>query len=162
MSEVSCEVNQKCNYDQPSFKAYLSAWLAFTTQMVPWTRNLILPKLQASAIGASKQCSGPGLNGNTCGRRWWQATWDGEQGVGEEMSALSVFGSNLIPQVKAPVTAKTGGDSPSNPGAGTQMGNQPIPGDLTKITTKDRAGAIMITILICGFMTWGAYWLISP
>jgi len=160
MSEVSCEVNQLCNYDQPSFKAYLSSWMAFTTQMVPWTHDKILPKLQGSAVGAAKQCSGAPLSGNTCGRRWWQSTWDGEQGVGEEMSALSVFGSNLIPLVKAPVTGKTGGTSKSDPGAGTQTDSQPIPGDLTTVTTKDKAGAIVLTILVCSMVVGGTWWLI--
>jgi len=160
MSEVECEINQLCNYDQPSFKAYLAGWMAFTTQMVPWTRDSILPKLQASAVGAAKQCVGPALSGNTCGRRWWQASWDGQQGVGEEMSALSVFGSNLIPLVKSPVTAKTGGTSPGDPSAGTQSDSQPIPGDLTVVTTSEKAGAYVLTATVCSLLVGGVWWMI--
>lgn len=160
MSEVACEINQLCNYDQPSFKAYLAAWMAFTTQMVPWTRDSILPKLQASAVGAAKQCVGAPLSGNTCGRRWYQASWDGQQGVGEEMSALSVFGSNLIPLVKSPVTAKTGGTSKGDPSAGTQSDSQPVPGDLTVVTTRDKAGAYVLTAMVCSLLVGGVWWMI--
>lgn len=58
MQEVACEPQGTCNYDQPSFKAYLSRWMAATMQLAPFTTNFILPKLKASAIGAAGQCSG--------------------------------------------------------------------------------------------------------
>ena len=160
MSEVSCEVNQKCNYDQPSFKAYLSSWMAFTTQMAPFTTSQIMPKLQASAQGAAAQCSG-GSNGVTCGRRWYQNTWDGEQGVGEQMSAMSVFGSNLIPKVAAPVTSSTGGTSKGDPSAGTQAQAGTVPGDVTVVTTKDKAGAGILTALVLGGVLYTTWWMLS-
>jgi len=76
------------------------------------------------------------------------------------MSAVSVFGSNLIPLVKAPVTAKTGGTSKGDPDAGSQSQNTPVPGDLSVVTTKDRAGAGILTALVCAIMVFGAWWLI--
>lgn len=81
MVEVACEPIVSCNNDQPSFKAYLSRWLAVTTQLAPFTSSWILPKLLTSAKGAALQCSG-GSDGTTCGRKWYQATWDGKYGVG--------------------------------------------------------------------------------
>lgn len=160
MSEVACEPNQKCNNDQPSFKAYLSTWMAFATQMAPWTTDQILPKLKFSAQGAAAQCSG-GQDGTTCGRRWYQNTWDGEKGVGEQMSAMSIFGANLIPAVAAPVTSNTGGTSKGDPNAGTQSSAGTVPGDVTIISTKDKAGAGILTALFLGLVLYGTYFMLS-
>lgn len=152
MSEVACEPLQSCNYDQPSFKAYLSRWMAATVQIAPFTEANIMRRLKASAIGAAGQCSG-GANGRTCGRRWAETTWDGKAGVGEQMSALSVIQATLIQKVTPPVTAEKGGTSKSDPSAGTQ-GDSPNPLEplLTrKITSGDRLGAAIITALsLCG------------
>jgi mannan endo-1,6-alpha-mannosidase len=84
MSEFQCEPASNCNNDQSSFKAYLSRWLALTTQLVPQTRDLIMPKLQQSAVGAAGQCIG-GNNGRMCGRRWYTSEWDGTSGVGQQV-----------------------------------------------------------------------------
>jgi len=110
MVEVACEPGRTCNYDEPSFKAYLSRWMAATTQLAPFTTDAIMPKLRASAQGAAAQCSG-GTDGATCGQKWAQPQWDGKYGVGEQMSAMSVMQANLISQVAGPVTQHSGGSS---------------------------------------------------
>ena len=69
MVEVACEPEATCNYDQPSFKAYLSRWMAATTQLMPSTYDTIQPLLKTSAQGAAGQCSG-GTDGQTCGIKW--------------------------------------------------------------------------------------------
>jgi len=120
MDEVTCEPTQTCNVDQPSFKAYLSRWMAATVQIAPFTEAAIMRRLKASAIGAAGQCSG-GANGRICGRRWAETTWDGKSGVGEQMSALSVIQATLIQKVKPPVTADTGGTS-KRPNRGDSRG----------------------------------------
>ena len=159
MVEVACEPEITCNYDQPSFKAYLSRWMAATTQLVPSTYDTIQPLLKASAQGAAGQCSG-GNNGQTCGRMWYQSTWDGKSGVGEQMSALSVIQSNLISKVAAPVTDHTGGTSKGDPSAGTNTGGSPTTSSsLTrKMTAGDKAGAGILTTIICvgllGSLAW--------
>ena len=84
MSEFQCEPSSNCNNDQSSFKAYLSRWMAVTALLVPDTYGQIMPKLEASANGAAGQCSG-GTNGRMCGRRWYTPTWDGTQGVGQQV-----------------------------------------------------------------------------
>ena len=148
MSEVACEwpEPQTCNYDQPSFKAYLSRWLAVTTQLVPSTAATIMPRLAASAQAAAVQCSGPG---NQCGRRWYQTVWDGQKGVGEQMSALSIFQNNLIANGAAPQTLDHGGTSKSDPNAGDAGGgNLPLDPLLANPpTTADKAGAGILTFL---------------
>lgn len=161
MQEVACEPQVSCNNDQPSFKAYLSRWMAATTQIAPFTTNFIMPKLQASAQGAAKQCSGAPNGGTTCGRTWNTPVWDGKQGIGEQMSALSVIQANLISKVAPPVTMAKGGTSKSNPEAGTGNSN-PVPADpiiTRKVTTGDKAGAGILTALVLGGLLGSTWWI---
>ena len=97
LSEVACEKLATCNNDQSSFKAYMSRWLAVTTQLAPFTAQGITPKLQASAKGAAGQCSG-GNNGRMCGRRWYTTTWDGSSGVGQQVPPLPLPAHQQIKQ----------------------------------------------------------------
>lgn len=83
MMELQCEEKLICDQDQKSFKAYVSRWMAVTSLLVPSTTAQILPKLQASAMGAAGQCSG---TGNVCGEQWYTTAYDGTTGVGEEVS----------------------------------------------------------------------------
>ena len=85
MSEFQCEPTSICNNDQSSFKAYLTRWMAVTAVLVPDTWDKIMPKLEASAQAAVRQCIG-GENGRKCGRQWYSTTWDGSQGVGQQVS----------------------------------------------------------------------------
>jgi mannan endo-1,6-alpha-mannosidase len=160
MSEVACETNQLCNRNQNAFKGFLSIWMAFTTTMAPWTTQRIMPKLQASAVGAAAQCTG-GSDNVTCGRRWYQNTWDGKSGMEEQMSATSIFASNLISQSVEPVTATTGGNSTSNPGAGTADPNPTPKVNVKKITMADTVGASILTATVLG--AWAALmiWIIK-
>lgn len=150
MVEIACEPQGTCNYDQPSFKAYLAGWMAATMQIAPFTVQFIQPKLHDSAAGAAQQCSG-GQDGQTCGRTWHSSTWDGKYGVGEQMSALSVIQANLISKVDPPVTQKQGGTSKGNPSAGSQ-GDNPTPvtdsGSIRPVSTGDKAGAGILTALV--------------
>ena len=162
MVEVACEPQGTCDYDQPSFKAYLSRWMAATVQLAPFTANFILPKLNACAQGAAQQCSG-GTDGVTCGRQWYSSTWDGKYGVGEQMSALSVIQANLITKVGPPVTQDSGGTSKGNPSAGS-TGDNPSQGmnlpssDTRKITAGDRAGASILTAVVLSGLVGGVWW----
>lgn len=131
-----------------SFKAYLTRWLAATTKMAPYTYDLIMPKLAASAQAAALQCNG-GDNGRMCGLSWSKgAAWDGTQGVGQQMAAMSAVFVNLLPleSVAPPVTNSTGGTSVGNPNAGSQ--SNPNPEAITPATTGDKAGAGIVTTLI--------------
>lgn len=160
MVEIACEPQGTCNNDQPSFKAYLSRWMAAATQLAPFTADFILPKLQSSAKAAAAQCTG-GTDGDTCGRKWYSGTYDGNKGIGEQMSALSVIQANLVTKVAAPVTAAKGGTSKGDPSAGSN-GDNPMrnndPNANMKITTGDKAGAGILTALVlitlCGTMFW--------
>ncbi|KAK8188432.1 glycosyl hydrolase family 76-domain-containing protein [Phyllosticta capitalensis] len=166
MSEVSCEPGQTCNNDQPSFKAYLSRWMAVAAQLAPSTAAAISPRLRASAAGAAKQCSG---GASICGRRWYQDTYDGTAGVGEQMSALSVIGSQMLhldaagawSAPRPPLTAYTGGNSTGNASAGTGDGGATGLGlGSHEITTGDKAAAWILTLFVaCGMVGIGFFML---
>ncbi|KAG0652239.1 6-D-mannanase DCW1 [Hyphodiscus hymeniophilus] len=146
--EVACEQKLSCTTDMFSFKAYLTRWLAATTQVAPFTHDLIMPKLAASAQAAALQCNG-GDNGRMCGLSWSKgAVWDGTQGVGQQMAAMSTIFVNLLPlqPVAGPLTNSTGGTSIGNSNAGAQSVANPAA--LKPATTGDRAGAGIITTII--------------
>jgi mannan endo-1,6-alpha-mannosidase len=165
MKEQACEAvnpdgSDTCDVDQRSFKAYLARWIAATIVRAPFTYPQLKPILEATANAAAAVCTG-GPNGTSCGAKWWKgANFDGQVGVGQQMSALEVIQSNLITEVTGPVTEGNGGTSKGNPSAGT---TSPVgPGDLYKaqVTTTDKAGAAILTLLIALFVIGGALWLI--
>lgn len=172
MFERACEPVNTCQVDQRSFKAYLSRWMAATAQMAPFTYDLIMPRLRASAVAAAKTCTG-GPNGTSCGLKWTEPQWDGSRGVGEQMSALEVLQSNLIKEVDAPVTDANGGTSKGDPAAGgaktggnrNDGGGVPLrnDGDIKSrdIVPADKVGAGVLTALflasIVGCTSWMIY-----
>jgi mannan endo-1,6-alpha-mannosidase len=162
MYERACEPLGTCQVDQKSFKAYFSRWLAGTTQMAPFTYDLIMPKLRASALAAAKTCTG-GRNKTSCGLKWTDQEWDGTRGVGEQMAALEIIQSNLVQQVAPPVTESKGGTSKGDPAAGSG-GHSSSPFSkpaMREITNADRAGAGVLTTLflagLLGCVGWIVY-----
>jgi mannan endo-1,6-alpha-mannosidase len=149
-----------CNNDQHSFKAYLSRWMAATTQMAPFTYNKILRLLRSSAVAAAQQCSG-GPDGKQCGLQWHQnSTFDGDLGPGQQMAAMEVFLGTLVKMQQIPLTNKTGGTSPSNPNAGYNKSDVP-PGMIVEPPkTGDRVGAWFLTVVFVVVAIWGL-WVLS-
>jgi mannan endo-1,6-alpha-mannosidase len=153
MFEVACEGVGLCDTDQQSFKAYLSRWMAATTKWAPWTYDRIKSVLSSSAVAAATQCVG-GSNGRMCGLKWANnsGAWDGTTGVGQQMAAMEVVLANMIQQADTPVTNSTGGTSVGNAGGGgSDIGRTSPVGSMVfaPLTTGDRAGAIICTIVIC-------------
>ena len=169
MVEVACETVGTCNNDQLSFKAYLARWMAATTRLVPSTYDQVMVKIRGSAVAAAQQCSG-GAKGTTCGQKWTQGkAWDGSNGVGQAMSALEVVQATLLkPPVAAsgnstagqqPLTHNTGGTSQGDPSAGTvasTWSGMHVP----DITTADKAGAGILTVLLITFICGGSTWIV--
>jgi mannan endo-1,6-alpha-mannosidase len=148
MTEAACESNMKCDTDQLTFKAFLSRWMAMTTQLAPFTARTITPILKSSAVAAMKQCSG-NFFPNNCGLRWSQnATWDGTNGPGQQMAALEVLLSTMIKVVKPPLTNSTGGTSVSDPTAGKNKSSSFVPEVITPATHSDKVGAWILTVVI--------------
>lgn len=75
------------------------------------------------------------------------------------MQALSVIGATTMNAAIAPKTANTGGTSKSDPDAGTDSNAAPIPTQST-ITTADKAGAAILTLLCIGVIIGGSVWII--
>jgi mannan endo-1,6-alpha-mannosidase len=159
MIEITCESEGTCNIDQRSFKAYLSRWMGYTAVVAPWTRNLIDPRLQASALAAAAHCNGGG-NHIFCDFQW--ATRNergGSLGVGEQMAAVEVIQSLLYPTVAGPVTQNSGGISLSNPNAGLDTPSDYI--TLDNSTLGDKIGASVLTIIMLVGTVAGAGWILS-
>lgn len=95
MYEPSCELDDSCNTDQLSFKAYLSRFMWATAKIAPFTSDAIQTLLQASASGAAEACTG-GTDGTACGAKWYVGSSDGTAGAGQQMSALEVIQGLLI------------------------------------------------------------------
>jgi mannan endo-1,6-alpha-mannosidase len=158
MFEVACEPVGTCDMDQRSFKAYLARWMAATIKVAPWAEDSLRPLLQSSARSAVATCTA-GFDGNQCGLKWTLEANDGSLGVGEQMSALEVVQANLIDNVPGPLTNATGGTSIGNPAAGSSVGSTSVV--FNAITTSDKAGAGILTVLVLvGFFS-GAWWMIQ-
>ncbi|KAK5624330.1 hypothetical protein RRF57_000047 [Xylaria bambusicola] len=87
MYEHACELVDTCNTDMKSFKGYLSRFMAATAQLMPSTRVDVQELLRASAVAAGKACSG-GDSGTACGQKWYVGGYDGNTGLGQQMTAL--------------------------------------------------------------------------
>ncbi|OBT97648.2 hydrolase 76 protein [Pseudogymnoascus verrucosus] len=163
MFEPACELDDTCNTDQLSFKAYLSRWMAATTKLAPFTYGTIKPLLRASAEAAMSHCNG-GNNGRTCGLKWsnW-GNWDGSNGIGQQMAALEVLQSNLIHATKGPVREEDGGTSQGNPSAGGDgRGNKDVKAGpwSQPAGTGDRVGAGALTAVMAAGVVCGVWWIV--
>ncbi|GKZ23217.1 hypothetical protein AbraIFM66951_001281 [Aspergillus brasiliensis] len=124
MSEILCEPMEVCDDNEIAYKGLLAGSLTLTSMVAPYTSSVILPRLQGSAVGAAKQCSG-GSDNTTCGQRWYQSSWDGTEGIEEAMSATSIFTANLVaynrqsPATEATATNETSGSTGTDTGNGT-------------------------------------------
>jgi mannan endo-1,6-alpha-mannosidase len=74
------------------------------------------------------------------------------------MTALSVIGANLMTSKMVPLTANTGGTSKSDPNAGATK--QAPAAKQKPITTADKAGAGILTLLVILGIIGGSIWLI--
>ncbi|RMZ86223.1 hypothetical protein DV737_g151, partial [Chaetothyriales sp. CBS 132003] len=160
MFEAACEDVGTCNVDQRSFKAYLSRWMAAAAVKAPYTYPTLKPLLEASAQAAVKTCTA-GSDGNQCGQKWYTGSNDGSMGVGEQMCALEIVQSNLLDTVAGPVSADTGGISEGDPNAGSSSKTNPDELDLKTITTADRAGAGILTVVIITLVVGGGWWIVG-
>ncbi|KXH37277.1 glycosyl hydrolase family 76 [Colletotrichum nymphaeae SA-01] len=146
--EIPCEFETgRCSQDMLSFKGYVHRWMTVVTQLVPSTRDLILPVLRNSTLSAIKQCTG-GASGRACGFYWNKGVFvdpavDKTSGAGEAMNVLAAVQSLL--EVAPPATNTTGGTSKGDPNAG--MNSNPFK-EFDPLTTGDRAGAGILTFVV--------------
>ncbi|KAF1838246.1 glycosyl hydrolase-like protein [Decorospora gaudefroyi] len=158
-----CEANTVCDADQQSFKAYLARWLGVTAQMAPEFAPIIMPRLRTSAVAAAQTCQGPSQHGAgdyLCGEKWYHQGWDGIGGVGTQMTALNVISVLNAERVPPPYSGDTGGTSRGNPGLGTNNHDDRLPKFENEITTGDKAGAAIVTIIVAVLFLGGAWWML--
>ncbi|BFZ64162.1 6-phosphofructokinase, alpha subunit [Saitoella coloradoensis] len=156
--EPACEPSATCDYDQTSFKGYLSQQLNYAAKVAPFTADQVHTLLASSAEAAGLSCSG-GTDGITCGNRWYEYTWDGDYGLGEQISAADVVLASLsrfAPEY--PVTANTGGTSAGDPSAGTNDDSSTSAATSTTASTKDKAlGGLLTVVLSLGVLAGGGW-----
>lgn len=75
------------------------------------------------------------------------------------MAAMSVIGTTLMTDAMAPLSQKTGATSSSDPNAGANL-NSPKPITFSPITTADKAGAAILTILVCVALVGSMVWIV--
>ncbi|KAK4082088.1 CAZyme family GH76 [Purpureocillium lilacinum] len=102
MYEAACEKNNACTADMTTFKGYLSRFIWQTVKLVPSLRSEAEKWLLPSAKAAAVSCSG-GVDGHTCGQRWYVHGFDGIAGLGEQMCALETIQGLLIDDVDPPL-----------------------------------------------------------
>ncbi|KAK4142909.1 glycoside hydrolase [Dichotomopilus funicola] len=160
MVERACELEDRvqCNTDQHSFKGYMHRSLATVAVLAPFTFDTIVQTLRTSTEGAVSSCKSDG----TCGFRWNTGSYDNDVAAGpagQEMSALAALSTMLINQQKVlngPLTNMTGGTSKGDPNAGQRYtGLSP----LKPITTADKAGAGIVTILVLASFLGSVVWM---
>lgn len=103
MYEGACQPTHRCNADQRSFKGIFSRFLGLTALYTPSIRDDIMSKLEDTTPGVLKSCTG-GVDGVTCGLDWSADRWDGEFGLGEQLSALEALQTRLIFSRPGPLT----------------------------------------------------------
>lgn len=156
ISEILCEPQELCNFNEILFKGYFQSWIALVALLIPEESAQIMPKLQGSAESLAATCVGMG--NDTCGVRWWGGKWDGWNGMETEISAANGFSSVLLLEKgQVPLTTFTGGNSTSDPSAGTGSVFGQIE-HMSPITTGDKAGAGVLTaVFVAGWvalMVW--------
>ncbi|ERS94875.1 mannan endo-1,6-alpha-mannosidase [Sporothrix schenckii 1099-18] len=156
--EISCELPDRiqCTTDMLTFKGFLHRWMAATTQIAPFVHDIIMPALKKSTAAAMKSCDSAGV----CGFRWTTGAYDGMTGAGQQMNALAALSSLLVDQayVHPPFANGTGATSKGNPAAGLDTTGV-RDGLLGPVTTADRAGAGILTLLMLSSLLLACGWL---
>lgn len=107
--EQACEPHNTCNNDQYSFKAYASRYLAKTAVLAPYTLPAIRTLIEVSAQAMAQACSS-GVDNVTCGQKWYVGGFDGNAGIGQQMSALEACQA-LLPILPAAAGVQPGTNS---------------------------------------------------
>ena len=149
-----------CNNDQKSFRSYTMMWLADTMKVASFMEPQISPALKTSTMAAAEQCSG-GSDGVTCGMSWGKPQWDGSKGIGEQMSALQAFNAEMAKFKAGPIkNYQDGGTSKGDADAASNSGSDPNTEANKPVTTGDKAGASILTLIVVGATVGGSVWLI--
>ena len=159
ITDWTCEGVGQCYKDAngPLFKGLTVSWLSDVALIIPSLRDKIIPRLQISAEGAAKSCTGDGKN--LCGNRWYGG-YDGQNSMENAISGSQMMSAIMVKfqdSSSKPVTTATGGNGTSDPSAGTREGTEPP--QSAPITTADKAGAGILTAVFVASMIGGVVFL---
>ncbi|KAI1170993.1 glycoside hydrolase family 76 protein [Nemania sp. FL0916] len=154
--EPACE-GGVCTADMLTYKGFLHRWMAYTAQLAPSTSGRIMPLLKSSTKAAVAQCTG-GDNGRQCGFHWTSGKFDNLLGAGQQMDVLAALSSLLVLDAPVAVTNQTGGTSKGDPDAGSSIETY---SELARITTGDRAGAAILTVVAITFASFSLWWMLK-
>ncbi|PGH15344.1 hypothetical protein AJ79_02510 [Helicocarpus griseus UAMH5409] len=141
MIEPACEATNKCNIDQKTYKAILSRALGTTTQLAPFTRDAILPKIRASATAAAEKCmEKDGVA--QCSFKWVDkgSNDNTKPTLGEQLAALQIIQANLVAENQGRALADSPG-SGENTGGG--FDGAPTDGALPTSPSPGAASSVM-------------------
>ncbi|KAJ5218434.1 uncharacterized protein N7498_000533 [Penicillium cinerascens] len=164
ITDWQCENSDRCYIDanDPLFKGLTVSWLADVALIIPPLEEKILPKLQVSAQGAANSCTGGGQD--LCGNRWYGG-YDGQNSMENAISGSQMMSAVMLKflgSYSKPVSTATGGNASSDPNAGTKQGSQSSESTVfPPITTADRAGAGILTVVLVAGAVGGSIFLFS-
>ena len=166
-----------CTNDQRCFRAVFTQLIGNTMHMLPGAKNLMWSKMSTTAQAASFSCDG-GYDGHTCGLNWTHSGYDGNSGLGEQISALGAFNAILapaksriyrasdLPDVYKPSNS-SGGDGQVESSQGAVYGfgdagssNKTVTAHKLDIGGGDKAGAGVLTAVVVLFLIGSSAWLV--
>ncbi|CAK1357050.1 unnamed protein product [Cercospora beticola] len=132
ITEPACIPTENCNVDQIAFRTLLARGLARTRDLTlnsnttssegdSTTYDTINRILRNSALAAARSCTG-GESGNVCGLDWRSESFDGNEGIGEDLAALEVILGNLPRRQFATEKETVNGSGNGTLGAGSNAG----------------------------------------
>ncbi|KAK2794610.1 hypothetical protein FQN51_000779 [Onygenales sp. PD_10] len=156
MIEVACEKYHKCNLDQKGFKAILSRALATTVQLAPFTKDSLLPKIQASAKAAADECDEDDEVAS-CSFYWTEDDDDDDDDVtlGESIAALQIIQVNLLDQVSAP------GGKKDSPGGGSDGGTGGNGTPTSSVPPRGSQTGAASSVMTLGIHQWASILLLT-
>ncbi|KAL7808196.1 mannan endo-1,6-alpha-mannosidase [Trichoderma gracile] len=163
--EAACEGQGACNVDMQSYKSFLARGLKATSELAPYTGQMIRPLLLSSAKAAAAACSGTttkmylGKPGTVCGFSWLAKngqTFDGKSGVGEQLNALSAVISTISGGAAggAGEGSSAGGNGTSTAGPSKTSGTS---GAVTASVTPGSAGSRVAANAVAAVLVLGGF-----
>ncbi|OJI96442.1 hypothetical protein ASPVEDRAFT_35841 [Aspergillus versicolor CBS 583.65] len=158
-SEYACEPKQTCDRNMLNFKGWSAQWMAMAANLVPELRTEVEAKLQSSAVAIGTSCVGEsdGMS-DLCGSRWWGAKWDGIKGLEVQQAALGGITANLM--LLSSAETKTIETNPDAEEKYLDTSDDDIE-ELKPISTGDRVGSWILTVLWGSGIVAAGWWLIK-
>jgi mannan endo-1,6-alpha-mannosidase len=149
----------KCDTDMLCFKGILMRFLGLVMLMAPdYFQAEIWPYVETSAQAAAASCSG-GTDGHTCGFTWFNYTWDGTWGLGQQIDALDTFNTLLINTMPGPYTQQDLGLNETYGDAG--LNTTDTYATALILGTKDKVGAGILTAAVVLTLMGSTWWLLK-